>query len=73
MLESYEAIYEDGQIKWLGEPPTVRSARAIVVLLEPLSDSTPKRTPPPHLAGRIRIKGDIVSSMVDEEDWESLK
>jgi hypothetical protein len=33
----------------------------------------PKRTTPTHLAGKIEILGDIVSPIVDEEDWECLK
>ncbi len=33
----------------------------------------PKRTTPKHLAGKIKILGDIVSPIVDEEDWECLK
>ena len=33
----------------------------------------PKRTTPKHLAGNVEILGDIVSPIVDEEDWECLK
>jgi hypothetical protein len=33
----------------------------------------PKRTTPTHLAGKIEILGDIVSPIVNEEDWECLK
>jgi hypothetical protein len=33
----------------------------------------PKRTTPAHLAGKVEILGDIVSPIVDEEDWECLK
>ena len=34
MLKGYEAIYENGQVKWLAEEPSVRSARVIVTILE---------------------------------------
>lgn len=34
MLKSYEAIYENGQVKWLDEQPTSESARVIVTVLE---------------------------------------
>jgi hypothetical protein len=34
MLKSYEAIYEQGQMKWLADQPQVISARVIVTILE---------------------------------------
>jgi hypothetical protein len=75
MLKSYEAIYEHGQVTWLTEQPQVSSARIIVTVL---SENTPivsvkRRTPPAALAGKVKILGDIVSPIVDEEDWECLK
>ena len=33
----------------------------------------PKRTTPAHLIGKAETLGDIVSPIVDEEDWECLK
>ncbi len=73
MLKSYEAIYENGQIKWLAEQPDVERARAIVTILE-ASESPPiQRTFPAHMVGKVEILGDIVSPIVDEDDWECLK
>jgi hypothetical protein len=44
MLKSYEAIVENGQVKWLTEQPELKSARVIVTILEdaesPLTQST---------------------------------
>ena len=34
MLKSYEATYENGQIKWLSEQLEIISARIIVTILE---------------------------------------
>jgi hypothetical protein len=34
MLKSYEAIFENGQVKWLTEQPEIQSARVIVTILE---------------------------------------
>jgi hypothetical protein len=34
MLKSYEAIYENNQLKWSGEQPQIASARVIVTILE---------------------------------------
>ncbi|MFP4421948.1 MAG: hypothetical protein ACLFRG_15520 [Desulfococcaceae bacterium] len=36
-------------------------------------EKTKRRTPPPSLAGRVKIHGDIVSPIVDEADWECLR
>lgn len=73
MLKSYEAIYENGQVKWLGEQPTVQSARLIVTVLEETVLPVKRRFPPASIAGKGKTLGDIVSPIVDEEDWECLK
>ena len=41
MLKSYEAIYENGQVRWLTEPPQVDAARIIIIIEE--NTSVPKR------------------------------
>jgi len=74
--KGYEATYNNGQITWLSDQPQVSSARLIITVLEetpPPSTKTPKRTTPAHLAGKVKILGNIVSPIVDEEDWECLK
>jgi hypothetical protein len=73
MLKSYEAIYENGQVKWLSEQPAVRSARVIVTILEETEPLVKRRSPPASMAGKAKILGDIISPIVDEEDWECLK
>jgi hypothetical protein len=73
MLKSYEAIYEDGQVKWLGEQPSVSSARLIVTVLEEITPPAKRRSPPASIAGKGKTLGDIVNPIVDEEDWECLK
>jgi hypothetical protein len=73
MLKSYEAIYENGQVKWLGEQPAVQSARLIVTVLEEPKLPVKRRFPPASIAGKGRTLGDIVSPIVDAEDWECLK
>ena len=54
MLKSYEAIYKNGEVTWLGEQPQVSSARIIVTVL---SEDTPikRRIPPVALAGKVKI------------------
>jgi len=73
MLKSYEATYENGQIKWLSEQPEITSARVIVTILEEPNPQIKRRFPVPDMAGKVKILGDIVSPIVDEEDWECLK
>ncbi len=102
MLKTYEAIIQDGQVKWLAEQPEFASARILITVVEDLtSKSTVKefsknqvdvkdllelagtdpdvqniprrRFPIAALAGKVKILGDIVSPIVDEEDWECLK
>lgn len=74
MLKSYEAIYKNGQVKWLTEKPQVSSARVIVTVLEETPNNNKlKRTTPAHLVGKAETLGDIVSPIIDEEDWECLK
>lgn len=73
MLKSYEAIVENGQVKWLSEQPDIQSARIIVTILEETTLPTKRRTPPASIAGKGRTLGEIVSPIVPEEDWECLK
>jgi hypothetical protein len=73
MLKSYEAIYENGQVTWLAEQPHIKTARVIVTILEETFSATKRRTPPPSIAGKGKTLGDIVSPIVEEEEWECLK
>lgn len=75
MFKSYEAIYEAGQVKWLVEKPDVSSARIIVTVLEenPPTKAIKRRVPPASIAGKGKTIGDIISPIVDEQDWECLK
>jgi hypothetical protein len=34
MLQAYEVMIENGQIKWLKEQPNIRSGRAIITFVE---------------------------------------
>jgi len=78
MLKTYEVAIENGQVVWLEEKPEVTSGRALLTVLE---NATPikevpkprRRFPPDSMAGTVKILGDIVSPIVDEEDWECLK
>ena len=72
MFKSYEALYENGQVKWLESPPPIQSARIIITILEEKA-SPPRRTPPATLAGKAQILGDIISPIVSATEWECLK
>jgi hypothetical protein len=73
MLKSYEAIYENGQLKWLADAPQVHSARIIVTVLEETDVLPMQRQPSDAIAGKGETLGDLVSPIVPEKDWECLK
>jgi hypothetical protein len=73
MLKSYEAIYENGQLTWVSEQPQVNTARVIVTVLEETLPGKKRRTPPISIAGKGKTLGDIISPIVNEEEWECLK
>jgi hypothetical protein len=72
MLKSYEATLDHGQVKWLSEQPDIDCARIIVTVLE---GTVPRlqRRPSAVIAGQGKTIGDLVSPIVDQEDWECLK
>jgi hypothetical protein len=76
MLQSYEAIYDHGQIRWLADKPPVKETRVIVTMLPVQKDiAAPqsKRMPSARIAGKGRILGDIVAPASHESDWDVLK
>jgi len=75
MLQSYEAIYDHGQIRWLTDKPPVEEARVIVTMLPPHTGASAQadRVPSARIAGKGRILGDIVAPVAPEEDWNVLK
>ncbi|WP_414561865.1 MULTISPECIES: hypothetical protein [unclassified Anabaena] len=60
MLKSYEAIYENGQIKWVSEQPQVNADRVIVTYIEETFPSKKRGTPPASIAGKGKTLGNIV-------------
>lgn len=72
MLKSYKVEIEGDRIKWLDKKPETSPTEA-TILIEEVGESIAKRTTPAHLIGQAKILGDIVSPIVDEEDWECLK
>lgn len=74
MLKSYQVKIEGDRIQWLGEKPKTEIIRGIIVIPEESTEiPKPKRTTPTHLRGKGITLSDIVSPIVDEEDWECLK
>lgn len=41
MLRTYEAVIEDGEVKWLAEKPDIQSGRVFITILEDRSIVTP--------------------------------
>ena len=73
MLTSYEAIIENGQIQWLTDAPKVSKARVIVTIIADTEPQALRRTPPASIAGKGKTLGDLVSPIVEEQDWECFK
>jgi hypothetical protein len=73
MLQSYEAIIENGQVKWLTDEPKISKARVIVTILSDTIPQPPRRVPASTIAGKGKTLGDLVSPMIEEQDWECLK
>lgn len=74
MLQSFEAIYDHGQLKWLGDEPPIEAARVIVTLL-PSPGNTPsqtRHTPSPVISRKGKITGDIVAPVIPANDWNAL-
>ena len=40
MLKTYEAIIQDGQVKWLAEQPEFKSARILITVVEDLTSKS---------------------------------
>lgn len=73
MLKSYEATIENGQLKWLTDEAKPLSARVIVTIIEDNTSVIKRRTPPESIVAKGRTLGDLVTSVVEEQDWECLK
>ena len=77
MLQSYEAIYENGAMRWLGDKPPVKQAHVIVTILaekEATAISLQKNHhPSPLIAGKGKILADIITPVSPAEDWSCLK
>ena len=73
MLKRYEAIYENVQLKWLSDQLPITSARIIVTVRKETPATVKRRTPSASIAGKGEVLGDIISPIVDEDDWECLK
>jgi hypothetical protein len=73
MLQSYEAIYDHGQMKWLGDRPPVEEARVIVTILRGNNSCSVRREPSSRIAGKGRVLGDILSPAAPADEWDCLK
>jgi hypothetical protein len=73
MLQSYEAIYEHGAIRGLGEKPSVNQAHVIVTILDvSVSATAPLRTnkqPSPLIAGKGSILTDLTLPISAADEW----
>jgi hypothetical protein len=81
MLQSYEAIYEHGRLRWVNDAPDRENLKVIVTVVgdaeQPGRDTPRKhRKPPAELAGKMRFLCDeqtLLEPVVPEDEWETLK
>jgi hypothetical protein len=73
-MQSYEAIYEHGQLKWLGDKPDTHKARVIVtVVSSEADDHLPKRhCPSPKIVGKGKVLGDIIAPASPADEWDCV-
>jgi hypothetical protein len=74
-LQSYEAIYHQGQITWIGDSPQVEEARVIVTVLSGEKNAPVKiyHQPSPRIAGKGKVLGDIIAPAASVDDWNCAK
>lgn len=66
----------DDEGRLIGVPSLPRNSRveAIFLLLPAAAGSEgQRRTPPPQLAGKVKIVGDITASILSDDDWGMLR
>jgi hypothetical protein len=80
-LQSFEAIYDHGILKWLGDQPADFEARVIVTILSETNSRedalrtalAPRRSPSPRLRGAAKMMDDLIAPATLAEEWVSLK
>jgi hypothetical protein len=83
MLQSDEAIIEDCQVTWLTDAPKTSKISVIVTMI---ADTTPQsslredaeriptgRVPADTIVCKGKTLGDLVSPIIEEQDWQCLK
>ena len=81
MLQSFEAVYDQGRLHWLKDAPEKSNVKVIVTVIEELATPpgpAPRRyrEPPPELASKMRILCDektLMEPAAPEEDWDALR
>jgi hypothetical protein len=71
--QTFEAIYADGVLTWVGGRQPRGPARLKVTVMEPEAGAGAiKRRPSPRIAGRGKTTGDLIEPLVHEQEWECL-
>lgn len=63
----------EGRPKSLPKLPANSTVEAIFIVLDTTSPPLPRRQPPPAIAGKGKILGDIVGPVAPSEDWDALR
>lgn len=68
MLKTYEAIIQDGQVKWLAKRPNIRSSRVFITVLEERATITPSIS----MAINDSSKQDLLNLFGSEPDSQDI-
>ncbi len=74
-MHAERAIIEtdaEGRPRSLPKLPPNSQVEAIFLMPEPEAGRAPRRQPPPEIAGKGRIVGDIISPAIPDEEWGDL-
>ncbi len=70
-IEKTVTVTADRRLEVILPPEVPVGDAEIVVTVRPRTSK--RRTPPPELAARTVLLGDIVSPAIEEDEWECLK
>ena len=77
IMQSYEAIYDHGKMKWLDERPDVNKARVVVTILSAIKHESPRKPGKPlaSLVGGLENSAVFSGSSLDiqkamRDEWD---
>jgi hypothetical protein len=73
--QTFEALYADGVLSWVGGRHPIGHVRLKVTVMEPKTEAgvgAIKPFPSPRFPGHGKTIGDLIEPLVREQEWECL-